>query len=323
MRTVPTLLALWAASVCAQVPVTLKAGDKATAAEVMQNFKYLDSLNSQAQKDLSKLQGVVIGNQSELSNLKQEVRTKLDSSLLTARLLHRDTSAFSIGHPSSSANHLDWFPEWGSDESMLRISGIGSPPNGVGFRYHQNEEYGFFLGSPYTEFSILVNPRKDSLSIGMRGRGRPVNAMITDGSKVRFPDQIYADNGLQVQGSITTNGDVVMKGSLTTSGEIVSNGSINTPKDLSVGGSLFVRAKQIAPDYVFEPGYHLMPLSELSAYVETNRHLPEVPDAQAIASQGVDVAQMNLILLRKVEELTLHVIGLERSLDSLRAKREP
>lgn len=296
MRTAPTLLALLASSLTAQVPITLKAGDKATAAEVMQNFKYLDSLNTQTQKDLGKVQGVVIGNQSDLGLLKKKVDAKLDTNQLSSRLLERDTSDFSLGPQSSSANHLDWFPVWRGTESMLRISGIGSPPNGIGLRYKHEDEYGFFLGNPYNEFSILVNSRKDSLSIGMRGRGRPVNALQTDGTKVRFPDLVYADNGMKVQGALTTSGDV------------------------QVGGTLSVQAKQIAPDYVFAPDYPLMPLGELATYVSENRHLPDVPDAGTIATQGVDVAQMNLVLLRKVEELTLHMISLQRQVDSLKTR---
>ncbi|MBK9579755.1 MAG: hypothetical protein IPO40_22015 [Fibrobacteres bacterium] len=130
----------------------------------------------------------------------------------------------------------------------------------------------------------------------MRGRGRPVNALQTDGTKVRFPDLVYADNGMKVQGALTTSGDV------------------------QVGGTLSVQAKQIAPDYVFAPDYPLMPLGELATYVSENRHLPDVPDAGTIATQGVDVAQMNLVLLRKVEELTLHMISLQRQVDSLKTR---
>jgi hypothetical protein len=63
-----------------------------------------------------------------------------------------------------------------------------------------------------------------------------------------------------------------------------------------------------APDYVFEPGYKLRPLSEVEEHVKEHKHLPDVPSAAQIKQKGLDVSQMNMALLKKVEELTLYVI---------------
>ncbi len=62
------------------------------------------------------------------------------------------------------------------------------------------------------------------------------------------------------------------------------------------------------PDYVFAPDYQLMPLQELAAYVEKEKHLPEIPPAREIKEQGIDLGAMQMQLLRKVEELTLYTI---------------
>ncbi|MNJ86516.1 hypothetical protein D3C87_40160 [compost metagenome] len=61
-------------------------------------------------------------------------------------------------------------------------------------------------------------------------------------------------------------------------------------------------------DYVFEPTYQLMPLSEVEAFVKKEKHLPNVPSEQALISEGADVMEMNKILMEKVEELTLYLI---------------
>ncbi|MGV3631576.1 MAG: hypothetical protein ACO1O6_10225, partial [Bacteroidota bacterium] len=62
------------------------------------------------------------------------------------------------------------------------------------------------------------------------------------------------------------------------------------------------------PDYVFEADYKLTPLSEVEAYLKEHKHLPEVPDAQTMESNGNNLADTDRILMLKVEELTLYLI---------------
>lgn len=74
-----------------------------------------------------------------------------------------------------------------------------------------------------------------------------------------------------------------------------------------------------APDYVFEHDYDLRPLDQVAEYVTENKHLPEVPSAQEMKQNGVDLAEMNMALLKKVEELTLYAIDQEKRLSELEA----
>lgn len=80
-----------------------------------------------------------------------------------------------------------------------------------------------------------------------------------------------------------------------------------------------IKSSDVA-DYVFEPDYKLASLSEVEAFTKANKHLPEVPSAAEIEQNGLDLAKMNLILLKKVEELTLHAIDLEKRLKAVEAK---
>jgi hypothetical protein len=82
--------------------------------------------------------------------------------------------------------------------------------------------------------------------------------------------------------------------------------------------TLDVKASNVA-DYVFEPDYKLTSLSEVEAYTKEHKHLPEVPSATEIGKSGLDLAQMNLVLLKKVEELTLHAIAQEKAITDLKA----
>jgi len=96
---------------------------------------------------------------------------------------------------------------------------------------------------------------------------------------------------------------LLVTGSATIHGTIVSNG---------------IPASNVA-DYVFEPDYKLTPLSEVEAFAKEHKHLPEVPSATEIGKSGLDLAQMNLVLLKKVEELTLHAIAQQKEIAELKA----
>lgn len=65
-------------------------------------------------------------------------------------------------------------------------------------------------------------------------------------------------------------------------------------------------------DRVFAPTYRLTPLVEVEQFIRQHKHLPGVPSAKTVAQEGVDLVQMNALLLQKIEELTLHVIRLEK-----------
>ena len=70
-------------------------------------------------------------------------------------------------------------------------------------------------------------------------------------------------------------------------------------------------------DYVFNKNYDLMSLNEVEKFINENRHLPEIPSAQEVVKNGVELKEMNVLLLKKVEELTLYVIELNKKLKSL------
>lgn len=75
------------------------------------------------------------------------------------------------------------------------------------------------------------------------------------------------------------------------------------------------------PDYVFEPDYELMSLDELALYIRLNKHLPQIPSEQDIEEQGsVPVGELQLMMLEKIEELTLYLIKLDQENAALRAR---
>ncbi len=74
-----------------------------------------------------------------------------------------------------------------------------------------------------------------------------------------------------------------------------------------------------APDFVFDPGFKRMSLLEVEQFIAKNRHLPHVPSAEQMRKDGVDLAKLNMDLLRTIEELTLNVISLKKEMEQLKA----
>jgi hypothetical protein len=76
------------------------------------------------------------------------------------------------------------------------------------------------------------------------------------------------------------------------------------------------------PDYVFEKDYNLLSLKETERFIFENGHLPGVPSAESIQTTGLDLGEMNRLLLEKIEELTLHVIQQQKEINSLKSTLE-
>lgn len=104
---------------------------------------------------------------------------------------------------------------------------------------------------------------------------------------------------------------------------LINNGDGNgSQMALDAAGNLTIRGNFVSgsttlsvPDYVFADDYDLRPLSEVAAFIAANSHLPDVPSAAQIAKDGLDMTDMQMRLLKKVEELTLYTLEQERRLD--------
>jgi hypothetical protein len=96
---------------------------------------------------------------------------------------------------------------------------------------------------------------------------------------------------------------------------------------LSVDGKivckdLYVTATSDWPDFVFKANYVLPKLYDIEAYYKENGHLPLIPSEQDIKEKGIDVAEMNRLLLLKVEELTVLMVEQQKQIDILKTKIE-
>lgn len=83
-----------------------------------------------------------------------------------------------------------------------------------------------------------------------------------------------------------------------------------------IAESVKVQLRSAWPDYVFAKDYTLPSLKETEKHIKENSHLPGIPSAAEVKSNGLDVGEMNAKLLKKIEELTLYVIDLNKKSSS-------
>ena len=108
----------------------------------------------------------------------------------------------------------------------------------------------------------------------------------------------------------------------------VGIGTYGPDAKLTVKGDIHAREVRVdlngavAPDFVFEPDYNLRSLEATEAYIKANKHLPEIPSAAEMEEKGIQLKEMNLKLLQKVEELTLYTIKQQKLIEKLAIQNE-
>jgi hypothetical protein len=129
------------------------------------------------------------------------------------------------------------------------------------------------------------------------------------GSYIRLLDNamqfnVVANTGTDLQAlSINSNGNVGI-------------GTTNPTSKLTVAGNINSREVKVSvdagADFVFEKDYALPSLQEVEKFVTENKHLPEIASAKEMQKEGINLSEMNIKLLQKIEELTLYVIEMKK-----------
>lgn len=102
---------------------------------------------------------------------------------------------------------------------------------------------------------------------------------------------------------------------------VYNNDSQNTVFLIKGDGEAFAKGMHIKlppfPDYVFAKDYNLLSLSELEFFIKTHHRLPNMPSAEEVAKNGVDIGTLEVQQTEKIEELTLYVIELSKRVEKL------
>jgi hypothetical protein len=171
--------------------------------------------------------------------------------------------------------------------------------------------------------SSLLDLSENNTTLGYFGRGLP-----TTGAWNQTPDVLaltYMGRDFVIGG--WSKSTAVWKGAAFYINSDDGNVGIGTtaPKEkLSVNGK--IRAHEIKvetsgwPDYVFAKDYHLPSLQETEQHIKDKGHLPGIPSAEEVKTNGVDLGEMNAKLLKKIEELTLYLIEIKKENETINQK---
>jgi len=136
----------------------------------------------------------------------------------------------------------------------------------------------------------------------------------------------FHSNGNTYWGNSTTYTMTLTKLGQLRMAELAVGGTLKNGSKMSVNGKMSAKEVEVTvsnwPDYVFRKDYELKPLSEVEEYINEHGHLPEIPKASEVETEGVSLGEMNKLLLKKVEELTLHLIEKDKQVADLEKRMQ-
>lgn len=158
-------------------------------------------------------------------------------------------------------------------------------------------------GLPGTQDLLLtdnngINLRSDNIALESKDGNATTGTFTIKSTRTNLETDLYGKNG-----SVTFKDAVFIE----SADGLTVQQTINA-QDLNITPG----AAPGAPDYVFEKGYQLRPLEEVQKHIKKKGRLPEVPSAKEIEEEGYTMVEMDFILLKKVEELTLYLLDLKK-----------
>ncbi len=176
-------------------------------------------------------------------------------------------------------------------------------------------------GCPYNVFDVL----------NLDKNGVTINTQFIDQScawlgSTTINGPTYQNGNFKITGATTQNGSIVVNGFETVNGNltVTNTNAYEIFKVNATDSKVYAREINVQtaafPDYVFEPNYTLMSLEALDDYVKANHHLPEIPTATEMETNGMDLSALNTVLTKKVEELSLYMIELNKKIKNLEAE---
>ena len=210
-----------------------------------------------------------------------------------------------VGDASSTQNVLSVSNAYVGSVDVRAVEGFSTTTNGYGYGgYFEGGYRGVRANGQGGSYAGLVIGLGAS-SYGTTGTRTGLFARATGGSTnwagYFAEGNVYITNELRI-GSGASGGATGYK--VAVDGKIMAEG-------------VRVQLSQDWPDYVFDDTYQLMSLEDLETSIDLNKHLPDVPSASQIKTEGIDLGKMQTIMMQKIEELTLHMIEMHKRIEAL------
>lgn len=119
---------------------------------------------------------------------------------------------------------------------------------------------------------------------------------------------------------LKTNGNIVLNGKVGVNVENNVDGFALAVNGGIISNEIYVMTTDNWPDYVFDKDYRLMSFGELKHFIADNQHLPDIPSEEELYEHGYNMGEMQGLLLKKIEELTLYILQQEERISQLEQK---
>jgi hypothetical protein len=250
----------------------------------------------------------------------------------TPNYSYYESAEFRIGHggPSAWGSQLDLFLNGASNQSNVPDQQV------MTWLYNGNVGIGTISPALKTEIDDIGTTQTSLLRLNVTG-----TPTVGSGGAIEFGSSVNTTSSFAVSkigsylrtgGTGTEGGDMTFStrnaGVMTESMRLTLEGNVaigtTDPKGykLAVNGnaiatSMTVKLYSAWPDYVFKPTYKLPSLTEVKSYIDQNQHLPEMPSAQEVEKNGVNLGEMVKLQTKKIEELTLYLIEQDKRIKEL------
>ncbi len=254
-----------------------------------------------------------------------EVHVK-DGDTPTVRLEQDGSSGFTAQTWDMAGNETNWFVRDATTGSRLPLRIRPAAPSNSIF-IDTDGDVGMGTSSPSADFDNTGNTQQAALHV-----------RSTDGtSAILVEEASTTTSNTRIQLQLQNNGSAQMalfdsnnssdwrvqnlndRFRVTKAGTGVAEMELDNAGNLTIQGTLTVigGGGGTVPDYVFADDYRLMPLDEVEKFIVENRHLPRIPSARDVEARGLNMTEMQMALLEKVEELTLYTLQQQKMIDEL------